>query len=159
MGACGSKSTRTLEVAGGAMTKQPNAAASGRGNLREKSEEGGERSLAGNLMQTHQEGDALRIEDEYDSYDAKVLGSGIEGSVDGGRMPQAQRAWVLEQVRLADEGKPSVFPKDRSETIIIACSDGSSAEVTRLTLESLGYTTACNAGSWARYEASRGAKQ
>ena len=55
----------------------------------------------------------------------KVLGSGIEGSVDGGRMPQAQRAWVLEQVRLADEGKPSVFPKDRSETIIIACSDGS----------------------------------
>ena len=33
------------------------------------------------------------------------------------------------------------------------------AEVTRLTLESLGYTTACNAGSWARYEASRGAKQ
>ena len=89
----------------------------------------------------------------------KVLGSGIEGSVDGGRMPQAQRAWVLEQVRLADEGKPSVFPKDRSETIIIACSDGSSAEVTRLTLESLGYTTACNAGSWARYEASRGAKQ
>ena len=88
----------------------------------------------------------------------KVLGSGIEGSVDGGRMPQAQRAWVLEQVRLADEGKPSVFPKDRSETIIIACSDGSSAEVTRLTLESLGYTTACNAGSWARYEASRGAK-
>ena len=82
----------------------------------------------------------------------KALGDGIEGQSDGGRMPQAQRAWVIEQVRLADEGKPSAFPADRGSTIIIACSEGSSAEVTRVTLEEFGYTTACNAGPWRRLD-------
>jgi len=85
----------------------------------------------------------------------KALGSGIEGQADGGRMPHAQRLWVLEQVRLADAGQPSAFPADRSATIIIACSEGSSAEVTRRTLEELGYTTACNAGAWNRFEKAR----
>jgi hypothetical protein len=84
----------------------------------------------------------------------KALGSGLEGQVDGGRMPQAQRAWTFEQVALADAGKPSAFPADRNATIIIACSEGTSAEVTRLALEELGYTTACNAGSWSRLEKS-----
>ena len=82
----------------------------------------------------------------------KVLGDGLEGKVDGGRMPQAQRAWVFEQVRLADAGRPSAFPADRGSTIIIACSEGSSAEVTRVALEELGYTTACNAGAWKRLD-------
>jgi hypothetical protein len=82
----------------------------------------------------------------------KGLGNGITGQADGGRMPQAQRQWVIEQVRLADEGHASAFPADRSSVIIIGCLDGTTSEVTRKTLEELGYTTACNAGPWSRLE-------
>lgn len=44
-------------------------------------QEAKKRSLAGNLMQTHGGEGSLRVEDEYDDSEARILGSGMSGQV------------------------------------------------------------------------------
>ena len=63
MGCSGSKKATQLEVQPGTLTGAAGKAPSASD---EKTYEGTHRSLAGNLMQSHQMGDSLRIEDEYD---------------------------------------------------------------------------------------------
>ena len=74
MGGCGSKSTHALQVDTGDLTGRTE-------KKRESFDEIGRRSLAGNLMQTHHGSDSLRLEEEYDDSEARVLGSGMSGTV------------------------------------------------------------------------------
>ena len=89
---CGS-STQTLEVEDPGQpgtaktrgktrnTKRAREAAAREAKKAEAAREERARSLAGSLMKTHQGDDALKVWDEYDDSNAKVLGSGMSGQV------------------------------------------------------------------------------
>jgi len=76
---CAPSKAREIEVSGG-IRKAQNDDTPGVGREHSHSERR-QRSLVGNLMQSHNGADSLKLEEEYDDSDAKVLGSGMSGQV------------------------------------------------------------------------------
>ena len=105
MGLCNAKPTHVVELKTDHLPSHSGSTAGDKEeSLRSAWTEEDGRTLAGHLTRTHEGEDSLRLEDEYDNSQSKVLGTGMSGSVATVRNKRSGKEYALKTVNVQTVG-------------------------------------------------------